>query len=319
MQTICDLFNILLFTTMVGGLLALLAVLAGRVLGIPLPLWFGICCMAAFVLPLHVPQVWLIPREEHAWVDCYYVLCAVWAAGVILLGLLHLLRSALGLRALRSYDVCQEENILSCCHSCARLVGLRKVPVLRWGELSNPACVYGFVRPTVILRKDVAKQLTERELMAVLCHELAHIRRGHMLLGCIFDWVCIVNWFNPLAWLMKREFSACCETDCDHFALNVLSGHVSRQDYARTLLRLYTLAPIRRSAAGMGVLDFLRARRRVHLILKSQKSFRDLLKPLLCGAVLAMVVLFSLWASRAHFYPYPARQGLPEYSAESSL
>ena len=60
MQTICDLFNILLFTTMIGSLLALSALLAGRVLGMPLPLWFGVCCAAAFILPLHVPQVWLV-------------------------------------------------------------------------------------------------------------------------------------------------------------------------------------------------------------------------------------------------------------------
>lgn len=317
MQTICDLFNILLFTTMIGSLLALPALLAGRVLGMPLPLWFGVCCAAAFILPLHVPQVWLIPQEEHGWVDFYYVLCAVWMAGMTVLTLLRLVRCALGLRALRSYDICREESILSCCHDCARLVGLRKMPVLLWGGLRDPACVYGLARPAVLLRKDVTEQLSERELMAVLCHELAHIRRRHMLLDCIFDWVCIVNWFNPFVWLMKREFTACLEADCDRFALSALRGHIGRQDYAQTLLRLYSLTQIRRTAPGMGALDFLLARRRIQLIIKSQKDWVEPVRFALCGIMLAMAVLFSLWASRAHFYPYPALWGQPEFSAES--
>lgn len=46
---------------------------------------------------------------------------------------------------------------------------------------------------------------TEEELSEILVHELTHARQMHSIDVILADWMCIACWFNPFAWLMKRE------------------------------------------------------------------------------------------------------------------
>ena len=319
MRIIGDLFNILLFVSMVGGLLTLLSCFLGRVLKFPVPLWLGLCCMAAYVLPITAEGTWLIPPEEHGWVEGYSILCRGWASGILLLVLLRGIRSFLGFRAFKNCLPCEDAHILDCCNKCARLAGLRQVPSVFWGELKNPACVLGVMHPAVIMDRDVAGQLTVHELTAVLCHEMTHVKRKHLAFEAVFDYVCIINWFNPLVWLMKREFSALCEIDCDRHATAILADHITSGEYARALLRLLSLSSSCGGSAvqGMGALSYLSARRRIkHIMTRHSRLLR------LAGSVagilgLILAVLFSLHMSRGFFYPYLS--GPTEYAAASSV
>lgn len=306
MQIIGDLFNILLFVTMVGSLLTLVCCFLGRVLKLPLPLWAGTCCMAAYIVPITAPGTWLIPPEEHDWVDGYSTVCRIWVTGILLLILLRAIRSFLGLRAFRNCLPCEEKHILDCCDSCARLAGLRRPPDVCWGELKASACVLGLTRPAVILDKTVAVQLTDRELTTVLCHETTHVRRKHMILASVFDYVCIINWFNPLVWIMKQEFSALCEMDCDRYAIAALKGHISSGEYACTLLRLLALSSgcDNSLAQGMGALAFLSARKRIRQIMAGPRGLLKIVGSAAGILVLILAILLSLHMSREYFYPY---------------
>lgn len=306
MQIIGDLFNILLFVTMVGSLLTLLFCFLGRVLKLPLPLWAGTCCMAAYIVPITAPGTRLFPPEEHGWVDGYSTACKIWITGILLLILLRAIRSFLGLRAFRNCVPCEEKHILDCRDRCARLADLRRPPSVCWGELKAPASVLGLMRPAVILDKTVAGQLTDRELTAVLGHEMTHVRRKHMLLAFVFDYVCIINWFNPLAWVMKQDFSALCEMDCDRYAIAALEGHISSREYACALLRLLALSSgcDNSLAQGMGALAFLSARKRIRQIMAGPKGLLGIAGSIAGILGLILAILFSLHMSRGYFYPY---------------
>lgn len=52
MQIIGDVFNIILFVSVIGGAFTILSLLANRVLRFTMPLWFSICGMAAYIIPL---------------------------------------------------------------------------------------------------------------------------------------------------------------------------------------------------------------------------------------------------------------------------
>lgn len=316
MQIIGDLFNILLFVTMVGSLLTVLCCFLGKTLRLCLPLWLGVGCMAAYIVPVTAPGTWLIPPGEHGWVDGYFVMCRVWVGGVLLLLLLRAVRSVLGYQAFRKYRPCEDVRILDCCGQCARLLDLRRVPAVFWGELKNPACVLGILRPAVILDETVAGKLTDAELMAVLSHEMTHVRRKHLALESVFGYICIVNWFNPLAWIMKQEFSSLCEMDCDRHALTALGGRVTPGEYAYALLRLLILSSDHgdRVARGMGALGFLSARRRIRLIMADSKRPLQIAASVAGILGLALAIALSLHMSRGYFYPY--RPGLTEYAAE---
>lgn len=94
------------------------------------------------------------------------------------------------------------------------------------------------------MSKTVIEKLTDGELSAVFIHELTHIKRKHILLERIYDYVCILNWLNPFAWIAKGDFSLHCETDCDCNALKFSQGKVTETEYAAAIIRLLELSTV---------------------------------------------------------------------------
>lgn len=316
MQLIGDLFNIILFVTAVGGAFTLLSLFANRIFRFALPLWFGVCGIFAYTVPLPAPGLQLIPPEERSWINGYYIACAVWVCGIAILSAVDIVRTAFAHHAIRSYRVCTDERINNICIRCGQLFGIKKAPPIYFGTLDDPACVAGALRPAIILNEAIVKQLTDIELTAVLSHELAHIKRGHIILERIFHYVCIINWFNLLSWVAKKDLAVHCEMDCDRNTLKFLRGKIADIDYARAMLRLLELSMVqtKKIGYGMSALGSLLAKRRVGLIMNRPSKTKHIIFTIVLAVLLAATILFSVMLSRGHFYPYPAYDTLPEYS-----
>ena len=67
---------------------------------------------------------------------------------------------------------------------------------------------------------------TGEELHEILTHERTHARQWHSIDVMIGELACIVCWFNPFAWLMKREIRTNLEYIADEKVLE--TGHDSR-------------------------------------------------------------------------------------------
>ncbi len=67
---------------------------------------------------------------------------------------------------------------------------------------------------------------TGEELHEILTHERTHARQWHSIDVMIGELACIVCWFNPFAWLMKREIRTNLEYMADEKVLE--TGHDSR-------------------------------------------------------------------------------------------
>ena len=67
---------------------------------------------------------------------------------------------------------------------------------------------------------------TDEELNEILTHERAHARQWHSIDVLTGELACIICWFNPFAWLMKREIRANLEYMADEKVLE--TGHDSR-------------------------------------------------------------------------------------------
>ena len=154
------------------------------------------------------------------------------------------------------------------------------------------------------------------ELTTVICHEVTHIKRGHILLGRIYDYICILNWFNPLAWIAKKDFAVHCEVDCDRNALASLEKEITDTGYANAMIRLLELTTIHTGNEGHGfsALGFLLTKRRIELIMSKPKKTKKVIMTVVLVLLLAIVILFSMMLSRGHFYPYPAYDTATEYS-----
>ncbi len=72
--------------------------------------------------------------------------------------------------------------------------------------------------------------------IAILRHELSHIKRGDVWKTLSARLLILPQWFNPLAWLALRRFDASIEMACDEYVLNNTPSNPI--DYAKSLVSL---------------------------------------------------------------------------------
>jgi len=59
----------------------------------------------------------------------------------------------------------------------------------------------------------------ERFSEEIVAHEIIHLRNGHFWDLCMVNAIVILQWFNPLAWLLRRELKALHEYEADRSTL----------------------------------------------------------------------------------------------------
>lgn len=316
MQILSNIFYILLYVSVIGSLFTIVLLFVNHILRCRLPLWFSVCVMLLYVLPLLAPEVRLVSPDAQVWAKGFYVACVIWAGGAAVLLFCSVLRSMAAGRAMKHYRLCDNEQINEICSRCVRNLGMKKRPVLYFGTLEHPACVAGILRPAIILQESILTQLNEKELQAVFFHELTHMRRRHLLMERIYAYVCILNWFNPFVWIARENFSLHCETDCDYSALAAAAGEMTETEYACAMIRLLELSTVKsaRPGQGIGALDFLLTKRRIQAIMTRTSKVKSGIVAAVLTVLLLLVIVFSMWFSRQHFYPYPAYDTGTEYA-----
>ena len=317
MQILGNIFNAVIFVSAIGSIFTVISLFVNHVLRCNLPLWFSLCGMIFFVVPFLSPDVFLISPEIQDWINGFRIASFLWACGCSVLIVHDVIRLMLAKRAIRRYQICNNERLNSIYTKCAAATTLKNVPTLYCGTLDNPICVTGVICPVIIMNERIIEQLTDNELSAVFFHELTHIKRKHALLERLYDYVCILNWMNPLSWIAKRNFSLHCETDCDFHTIKILRGKVTETEYASAIIRLLEYSTVRaaKPGNGIGALDFLLTKRRIKRITVRTSKIKNRLTAFMLAVLLALMLVFSMRFSRELFYPYPAYNTGIEYSA----
>ncbi|MEL6105846.1 MAG: M56 family metallopeptidase [Planctomycetota bacterium] len=111
----------------------------------------------------------------------------------------------------------------------------------------TPAQIAPFVwwsrgRAIVVLPRHSVEAFTENDLLNVLAHEMAHIkRRDHWFRW--LEWLAIVFfWWNPIMWWARQQLRIAEEMACDDL---VLRTHQDASQYANTLLNMAELLAAR--------------------------------------------------------------------------
>lgn len=317
MQILGNIFNAVIFVSAIGSIFTVISLFVNHVLRCNLPLWFSLCGMIFFVVPFLSPDVFLISPEIQDWINGFRIASFLWACGCSVLIVHDVIRLMLAKRAIRRYQICNNERLNSIYIKCAAATTLKNVPTLYCGTLDNPICVTGVICPVIIMNERIIEQLTDNELSAVFFHELTHVKRKHALLERLYDYVCIINWMNPLSWIAKRNFSLHCETDCDFHTIKILRGKITETAYASAIIRLLEYSTVRaaKPGNGIGALDFLLTKRRIKRITARTSKIKDGLTAFMLAVLLVLMLVFSMRFSRELFYPYPAYNTGIEYSA----
>jgi bla regulator protein BlaR1 len=213
-----------------------------------------------------------------------------WTGGVCLVGLVALRRWRDTSRVL-SRAVAAPSDVQQTAAAIASRIGLKRAPDVRISDVVQTPLVAGLRRPVVVLPAARFAMLTSRQQELAICHELTHVKRADLWLGCVPALTERLFFFHPLAHLVSREYSLAREAACDAAVVETLDA--APREYGCLLLALGVSRPQAGAAAG-AAWSFLHLKRRIAMLQEfSSRTTRSraLAAVAIGAAVLALVPL----------------------------
>ena len=228
-----------------------------------------------------------------------------WTMGLLIVG-------AVGVRrwrdTVRMRDASSPANGALQAHAVelAAHLRLRRVPEVRMSPGVDTPLVTGLLRPVVLLPANRFDALTDREQQMAICHELAHVKRADLWLGCVPALAERLFFFHPLVRLATREYALSREAACDSAVMDTLD--VAPQDYGRLLLALGVSRPRTGLTAAGAAWSFPNLKRRIAMLQNpSPRSTRSrALAVAVVGLAVAAMVPMQLAARRGGEKPVQA-------------
>lgn len=157
----------------------------------------------------------IIERVMAPW---YLPLLALYGFGVAVSLARSLRGTATMRRLIRESEVCEHAATLAEAHAMAWKIGVRRELALSVSMRSSVPFVIGTWCPRIVLPAAFLAERPEARRM-VLAHEIAHIRRGDILLESVPFLLRALFWFLPPAYAIAGEIAAAREEACDILAV----------------------------------------------------------------------------------------------------
>jgi beta-lactamase regulating signal transducer with metallopeptidase domain len=226
-----------------------------------------------------------VVESVSAWLGLW-TLGALSMTGCLGVGHFRILRSVKGRRPLI------DEQVLNLLEDCKQQMCVCVPVTLVETTAVDGPCLFGLLRPRLLLPPGFTHRFSHDELRYVFLHELAHVKRHDIFLGWLTALLQILHWFNPLVWLAFARLRVDRELACDALALSYAEGR-DNKPYGQTIVKLlenFGNAPRAPSLAGI-VEDKQRMKERIIMIAKFQKTNRGLAVASVLMAGLAVVTL----------------------------
>src|SRR4051812_1593309 len=148
---------------------------------------------------------------------------------------------------------------------------LSRVPDVRLSNDVETPLVAGLISPTVLLPSQRFAALPEPQQRMVLCHELTHLKRADLWLGCAPALAERLFFFHPLVHFAAREYAVWREAACDAAVLEAMN--VAPREYGQLLLDLGVSRRPTLAVAGASW-SFIHLKRRIAMLRdQSPRSF----------------------------------------------
>ncbi|MGB7211424.1 MAG: M56 family metallopeptidase, partial [Gemmatimonadales bacterium] len=162
----------------------------------------------------------------------------VWGGGTFLV-LAQLLFGAFAIRrVVRRADRLEAPEWQEPLEDLGGQLALPRLPTLLMASALPMPFACGLVRSAIVMPRRAA-EWDARRRRAVLCHELAHVRRLDVRMNAIGQVAAAVYWFHPLAWVALRRMRIESERACDDL---VLRTGTRPSEYADHLLQIVSAA-----------------------------------------------------------------------------
>jgi len=124
----------------------------------------------------------------------------------------------------------------------------------------------------------------EQELEEIIRHEFIHVKQKHSLDIVCAELLCILNWYNPFAWLLKRSIRQNLEFIADD---KVIGSGINKKEYQYLLLKV--IGNTQFSIATQ--FNFSSLKKRIAMMNKTKSAKRQAARFLFLLPVLAVILL----------------------------
>jgi beta-lactamase regulating signal transducer with metallopeptidase domain/Tol biopolymer transport system component len=190
-----------------------------------------------------------------AFLTLHRVVPMLWLAGAALVGA-YLLAGHFALwRIVKRERPLVQQSTLELFEQCKARMGVQTlVAVVPSDQVVRPA-LFGFVRPRLLLPRQMLDTAGRNEMRYVFLHELAHLKRHDIYLAWVASLLQVLHWFNPLVWFAFHRMRTDRELACDALVLASI-GEQESQEYGRAIVALLQrLSRSRPLPAMAGILE----------------------------------------------------------------
>jgi len=210
---------------------------------------------------------------KSAFFEAVDILPFLWLAGALALAVYVCANNFTLLRIVRRERPLTDQGILELLEDCKAQMDIRIVLGIVATDKVKSAALFGFVRPRLLLPKEMLEALSREELRYVFLHELAHLKRHDIYFGWLMSILQVLHWFNPLVWLAFYRMRADRELACDGLVLARTESSQAK-DYGRTVVSLIERFSRARPLPAMaGILETkAQLKRRITMIAQFKKN-----------------------------------------------
>ena len=165
------------------------------------------------------------------------VIPLIWVVGALLLVIYVVMNNIKLWFAISIEHPSTDEKVLQLLEECREKMGIRTITALVESSKVGTPVLLGFIRPRLLIPKDITKHLSHEELRYIFLHELAHVKRNDIALAWLTAILQVLHWFNPLVWLAFHRMRTDRELACDALVLTQTKGD-GPKDYGRAIINL---------------------------------------------------------------------------------
>ncbi len=118
-------------------------------------------------------------------------------------------------------------------------IGVKQRPRYVFSHIVSSVCVYGFFRPVIVMPMNLLDRISIEDAALMGAHEMAHIKRGDVVLFGLCSVAKAVFWFNPFMHQICARANLTAEQGADAL---VLARGVNRRQYAHCFVQGLRLA-----------------------------------------------------------------------------
>lgn len=224
-------------------------------------------------------------------IDRFEIFIWIWAFGSFLYLLSITIRITKLKRAVRRIPPEDNRQAVRVMNTiiCSAKTG-RQCHIIVSEDVATPMLV-GYFKPTILLPR---LSLSDEELRYVLLHEWGHFTHKHLWTKLLFNILCALLWWNPLAYLMKANMDNILEISCDRLVVDGLDD-AERIKYVeattKVMRQMLNKSPrLALSSIGFIAADAEAIVQRCELVLFPPKRFSSRAKYILGAATLCLTI-----------------------------